>query len=433
MNHFLVRFVVLVCFGSSLFSCGGDGGGGGAEGPAPRFVVATHGTADFGDGDLCPYYVDFSIFLEAGGTGWVALEHDAVGSNLVEVAWQDVDGTIQITAPEHLVYAEYWDDPDWADYGGAEVGWRDLSFRVEDEDGDGTAEVGEASITITCDEFWFHGDYYEREADFELETNPYDVGLFIEDSDGWEPLYTWRDTITVRASSPVLAETIAGAALLADGVAIPATVLPLDPHGPLADGFLLEPAQPIPFSVDLTVDPGGATDVSGAPVTFTGSAVRTISDPGPITDNPSFETTGGWINAWISSSEWWDGFEVPDGDRYAVQSTGSNMIGYFDVPPDATTLTFEEATYNDFGDCNNGGWVSVQASVHLPTTSERVDPVDCDDCDAWGEIIPWHTVTIDVSQVRGQRVVINAYPSRFSECVPDLYPDLLLDNFRIRP
>jgi hypothetical protein len=214
--------------------------------------------------------------------------------------------------------------------------------------------------------------------------------------------------------------------LLADGVEVPAIVAPLHPVGPLADGVSISPTGNVPFSAELRVEPGDATDGVGNPAQFDGVAVHTVSDPGPLTGNPSFESDGGWIGMQSTASDFL--FTAPDGDRYAYVS--QELVGYFDVPPDASTLTFKVAIYSDMG-CPNGPNVSADASAPLPVVIEHVDPIDCDDCQGWGEIIPWHTRTYDLRGVRGQRVVISATPSTFTECAPDVYPELELDDFRI--
>jgi hypothetical protein len=412
---------VLGC--QALVACGGSGGA--SPGPEPRFVAATHGRADFDEsGPSCPGYLDFSIFLQQDGRGWVSLEHEEIGSNLVEVSWEETGGRIEIDAPAVGVEGLFVDDP----YYRAEVGWRELSLRVQDDDGDGVAELGDASVTLTCEEYDFHGDDYEQDVELELDPAVESATLFLEPSEGTEPLHPWSDTFTARATRPVLIETVATAALTADGIQLPATAMPLNPQGPLADGVRFDPTGPVPFDASIGVDAGGLTDAMETPVVAGTFTIETVTDPGPLTSNPGFEGSGGWLE--LTTAESSQAFPAAEGERYAYVYAHGSLVGYFDVPLDAATLRFEVAVYNELG-CPNGPGFSVRSAATLPYTVERVGPIDCPGCDAWGEIIPWHTFTYDISAARGQRIVFEAFGASYTECAPDLYPELDLDDFRI--
>jgi hypothetical protein len=405
-----------------LPSCGG---GGGTPTPAPRFVVATHGSADFDlpDDTACPYYLDLSIYLEEGGRGWVALKHEEIGSNLVEVSWQEVAGTIEILG-EGFAEGVFVEDP----YG-ADVGWKNLSLRVSDEDADGTAEVGHASVTLLCTEWSMHGDFYDDEAELTLGADADTAFLYVEYADPAAPLFPWSDAFVVRSTQPILVESLSGATLVAGGVPIAVTVSPLHAHGPFADGLLLDPVDPLPFSTAIGIDPAGVTDAEERLVDASASTLQTIADPGPLTQNPGFETTGGWLN--LSTSASFDEIEAPEGERFASIGKGTrDMIGYFDVPVGATRLTFEKAVYNYLG-CPNEPTVSVQSESVLPREIEQVSPIACAHCEGWGGIIPWHTWTYDLSGAEGERVVVRVNPARYTECAPDLYAEIELDDFRI--
>ena len=116
------ELAVFVCWVLVLSSCGSDGGGG-KGGAAPRFLVATHGSADFSSEEFCPGYLDFSVFLEDGGSGWVSLENDAFVAEVVEVTWTLENHAYVVSAPEVLVPYDY-------DYdNGYDNGIRDFSLR----------------------------------------------------------------------------------------------------------------------------------------------------------------------------------------------------------------------------------------------------------------------------------------------------------------
>jgi len=107
----LIGFVSLAAFAVLVDSCG-NGGSGSDSGVAPRFLVAAHGDAQFeNDVVYCPDELSFSVFLEAGGTGWVSLEHDVFGSEVVEVTWAKQNGSYVVTAPRVRVRALFDEDP----------------------------------------------------------------------------------------------------------------------------------------------------------------------------------------------------------------------------------------------------------------------------------------------------------------------------------
>jgi len=213
----------------------------------------------------------------------------------------------------------------------------------------------------------------------------------FEEAAGLEPIYTFADAMNVTSSKPLLTETLAAnVQLLANGAPIPATVTPRDETGPFANGFRVDPAAPVPFDADLTIDLGGVADAFGRAVEFDRVAHHTVADPGPLTVNPSFEGDGGWI--------------------------GLHKVGV--------------DGYSE--DCNY-----ATSSVWLETSSGSrglfPDIPDDDSCNdyPYGCVIPWTKSMVSLEDLRGQRVVLRASPARFSECRPDVFDDLHLDDVRI--
>lgn len=420
----VVLWIYLACWAVLLCSCGGGGGGNGDAGEA-RFVVATHGSAEFRSETFCPGQLDFSVFLEDGGIGWVSLEHEAFGSEIIEVTWARENGAYVVVAPEVLVEYDYdYDDGLYVD-----AGWKSLSLRVKDADRDGSAETGEASVTLICE--WEQALSVDRDValvsfDVAPETAPATVG-FAEVS-GLEPMYTFDDAIGVWASRALLADTLQGIELLVDGQSVAAAVTPLEQVGPLAKGFLIDPVEPVPFDAQLTIAAGTATDPFGVAVTFDGEVFHTLADPGPLTVNPSFDGEGGWNGLLTAAAQ--EDFPIVDGPRHAF--IFRNLAGYFDVPDDASSFSIAVGVENAYEQCS---YASSDVWLDTPTGRIGLYPQIPDDeaCSDYpnGCLIPWTRRTVDLEGLRGQRVVLRASPGRYTTCRPDVYDFLHLDDIRI--
>ena len=421
----VAKLAVFVCWALVLSSCGGGGDGGGNGGAVPRFVVATHGSADFSSDEFCPGYLDFSVFLEDGGSGWVSLENDAFGAEVVEVTWTLENAAYVVSAPEVLVPYDY--DYDNGIY--VDAGWRDLSLRIEDADRDGSAESGEASATLICQ--WeqalsVHTDEEDVTFDVAPESEPATVGFAA--SDGLEPIYTFNDAIDVLASKALLAETLQGIELQVNGAPVAATIAPLAQAGPVARGFVIDPLEPLPFDADLTIAPGTAADPFGVRAVFDGEALHTVEDPGPLSANPSFDGEGGWIGLSTQASD--GDFPIVDGPQHAIVTR--DLVGYFDVPQDAVSLSVEVGVENYYDTCSYASadlWMDTPAGP-VSLYPDIPDDAACSDF-PYGCLIPWSTTAVSLESLRGQRVVLRAIPARYTTCRPDVYDYLHLDDIRI--
>jgi len=426
------RFIIATGAGIIIASCGGDGGGG--EGTvAPRFTVATRGEAEFSSGVYyCPDHLNFSVFLEPGGHGWVSMEHPAFGAKVVDVTWVEQGARYEITAPEVRVWGLFQEDP----YYYVDVGWENLSFEARDEDGDGTAETGDASATLICDyEEFLSSETATWDASFDLGVDSLPASLAFDPDLGLEPIFAFADSMSVTSSRILLAEDLTDQIqLLVNGEPVSATVTPRDVAGPFTGGFIIDPVEAVPFDAALTIDAGALTDAFGAPVEFDGAALDTVSDPGPLTDNPSFEGEGGWIGLHTASAN--TAFPAVDGPTHAYLAyaypQGDDLIGYFDVPSDATTFSVETGDYDYNWTCSYGS-----SSIALLTASGArdlfpsiPDTPDCDDF-PYGCTIPWEKQTVSLVDLRGQRVVVHAMPATWTECRPDVFDQLVIDDVRI--
>jgi hypothetical protein len=431
VNAVCVRPILALSAAALFVSCGGDGG----TAPAPRFVVATHGSADFETDTVirrvCPRHLDFSILLQQDGIGWVSLEHPVFGSVVFEVAWTQSGDRYDIEAGEVRVRGQFQNDPYYA----AEVGWEDLTITVRDEDGDGSAEIGTATATLICDyEVVLSPETETDNAQFDLDLPVESPSLSFVASDGLEPIF--RSDLQVVANQPLLAETLPESiTMLVGGAPVAGTVTAVGLQGPLANGFRFDADDPLPFGAEITIDPGDLLDAFGRAVEFDGSAQYTVNDPGPFTDNPSFEGQGGWIGLY----KWRASIHVPAIDGpinaavYYWYPAGQSLVGYLDVPDSASELSLYVADEEFYDGCS---WATSSLWLVTPGGSRSMRPPVPDDpaCEDWpvGCTIPWTKVTADLTGMRGQRIVLLAEPAHHTECRPDFYDTLHLDGITIR-
>jgi hypothetical protein len=109
-----------------------------------------------------------------------------------------------------------------------------------------------------------------------------------------------------------------------------------------------------------------------------------------------------------------------------------DLVGYFDVPQDAASLSIEIGVENYYDTCSY-----ASADVWMDTPAGRVslypDVPNDDACSdfPYGCLIPWSTSAVSLESLRGQRVVLRATPARYTTCRPDVYDYLHLDDIRI--
>jgi hypothetical protein len=188
----------------------------------------------------------------------------------------------------------------------------------------------------------------------------------------------------------------------------------------------------LPFDAAISIQATGITDVLGNPATFDGSAFQTVSDPGPLTGNPGFEGTQGWIGLETAGSGSSTGFVPVEGQLYAHLGQSDVLLGYLDVPSNATTLSFHAGMFEYLQCGGRPAEVTLESASgveHLfPPLNAPTEP--CDDCIS-GQLIPWTEISTGLESLRGQRVVVRATASGYTECLPDVYEEVVLDDFRI--
>src|SRR6185436_11827087 len=102
---------------------------------------------------------------------------------------------IHVNAPDVIVSNVFQSDP----YYIVDVGWHDLELEVHDTNGDGIEDTGSGSVTVTC-------EYYgvlvtvddTSEVPFALAPDDATPTLVLRPDQGLQPLYTFRDAVTVN-------------------------------------------------------------------------------------------------------------------------------------------------------------------------------------------------------------------------------------------
>jgi len=397
--------------------------------PAVPFTVITRGVAgvpadEYG---ICPTELGFTIVVGEEGKGWVSLESPFIVPYIVEVDIEEIEGVIHVNAPDVIVSDVFQSDP----YYIVDVGWHDLELEVHDTNGDGIEDTGSGSVTVTC-------EYYgvlvtvddASEVPLALAQDDAAPALALSPDQGLQPLYTFRDAVTVNASRPLLHSTLAsGLTLLVNGQSVQADVEPFGVSGPFASGATLDPVPPLPFDATIGLATTGVTDALGRAAGFNGNTFQTVPDPGPLTSNSGFENEQGWIGLHVGS---FSSFAAKEGQRYALVPGDGQLFGYFDVPVDATTLKFWAGLHEYLGCGGRPAEVTLESAAgesYLFPTNDIVAE-SCDDT-VIGSCLPWTEISTDLESLRGQRVVFKAKGSRFTECAPDLYEEVVLDDFRI--
>jgi hypothetical protein len=400
---------------------------GACEQPLPALLVVTRGIADNLHEWRCPPEFSFSVFLAAEGRGWVSFGTPSTGSRVSEVEWQETEAGILIRAHAFRIADSPWPELHW------EVGWRDLVIDVVDDDGDGIAESGNASVTIECEyeELTLIG---EVEIDLTMSLAPDDAAPILGLArNHLHPLF--GGPIVMGATRPLLRASLEhGVALLVDGSPLGVAVTPSRAQGPFALGASLNPGVLLPFGVNVTLAAENVTDVLGRAATVFGAGFRTVDNPGPLTNNAGFEGDGAWIG--LDSTTEPFPFSHVEGQRHArvrsLSAGGSGeMLGYLDVPQDATTLRFWAGVEDYIGLCGAGARVDLITPAGIdrlfPRPGVRTEPCGCTS----GERIPWTAIVADLRPQRGRRIVIRATPGEFAVCLPDVYEELALDDFRV--
>jgi hypothetical protein len=248
------------------------------------------------------------------------------------------------------------------------------------------------------------------------------------------------DTFVVNVSEPVLAaELETRVNLLAGGLPVATSIVVVDRVGRFATRLEVTPIDYLDFEVELGLDAGGLRDAVERAATWDGRSWTTMADPGPASENPSFDLRDpywgyGWLGANIEAISY-PPYGEPIDYQAALRSTDfDRLLGYFDLPPDATALEFSAALdggcFVEY--CLDGVAVSIlvpgeRRSAFVPTFEPQPSG-EYDDCYSEVYSIPETRVRTQVSDLAGRRVFVYAHALWDWPC--DLYT-LRLDDFSI--
>jgi hypothetical protein len=376
--------------------------------------------------DGIPEGIDLFLALTADGTGTIgaAESEEVFVASVAPVRWMRVDDVMHIEAGR----LDLWQNAyfSWA---------RILLDLVDASTGAGSVERGYVEV------LW--GDAYSW-------TIIFHAGVPASFDADDPVLRLWQninidtpfvgDTFTVNVSEPVRADELEGRVrLLADGVPVATTIDVVDRVGEFATRLEITPVDYLGFEVELGLDAGGLRDAVKREATWDGRSWMTMADPGPASANPGFDLLDpylgyGWFGADLGAFEYPSNGEPVDYHVALATTDFDRMLGYFDLPPDATALEFTAALdggcFVEY--CVEGVAVYVlvpgeRRPAFIPTF-EPQPTGEYSDCYSEVYSIPETRVRTDIADLAGRRVYV--YAHAFWDWPCDLYV-LRLDDFTI--
>jgi hypothetical protein len=247
------------------------------------------------------------------------------------------------------------------------------------------------------------------------------------------PLFPFADALVAYATAPLRRSSLTDGFVvvvnLSEVLAVHVTALKA--RGPFVTAALVDPVEPVPFGARIDVGVWDAVDVYGRRAEVVTPAFDTIADPGTFTSNGGFEGDGGWIGQDTATTP----YPPMEGRRYASvrhpDTGGRDLVGYAEVPADATKLRFWGGVVDWIGPCALGTRVRVETVARNEIVFEGAW-LDAQPCTPGGHVycVPWTEIIVDVSGLGGQRLVVRATAAGDRLCAPGMYETLLLDGFR---
>jgi hypothetical protein len=220
--------------------------------------------------------------------------------------------------------------------------WDILELRLQDEDGDGVLQSGTGHIVGQV----FHPSGFQD--DFTAAPDGYPVMARVyRGSATADDMLPW-DSLVVELGQPVSAGESERYRVLADGEEVAGTFEFQEEDG-LHTVFFFTPDDFLPLGADIEVDLDGVQNFIGAPVLLQQVPLQVMADPGALSTNLGFEQAlAGWYTTGDVGVLASAGDVVPvEGASMAALRTApdagnpvrdSALIGYLDVPGDATGL-----------------------------------------------------------------------------------------------
>jgi hypothetical protein len=225
--------------------------------------------------------------------------------------------------------------------GGLYLEWDDIELRLQDQDGDGVMESGTGHIAGTVHvRNRFDDDVTAAPDGFPVTARVYRASQVTPEMLPWE-------TLVVALDQPVSSDEIPRHRVLADGQEVPGQI-ELVKTGEIHTAFRFTPDGFYPLGATIEIALDGMKNAIGVPMTLEAAPIEVMADPGSFEPNLGFEQAlTGWYVAGDAAVVAGAGNLAPvEGAgmlalRTAIidsQDRDSRLLGYLDVPADATTL-----------------------------------------------------------------------------------------------
>ncbi|WP_428267504.1 hypothetical protein [Haliangium sp.] len=378
------------------------------------FRISTSGVAD-----------DYGIFLVLDGdpettspgtlAGYMTVVGSEVSAHVPVIASVDADDTVRLPAGTQI------------SVGVATLDWDELSLTMRDEDGDGVYESGSGYNEGQLEAL--PGALLEFAHDFEAGPRAFETTGRVVRVEGYgDGLLPW-EPLRIELRQPMEPSERASFRLLVNGEELAGSFA--SDLAPTAE-LVFRPHGFYPLGGAITVDTGAARNLLGGAIEIDTDGLSVIPDQGPITDNPGFEDElSGWHGVGqVSAVADFHDQPPPEGSLQAVIEANPEidsayehgLIGYLDVPADATALSlllgfFSEADqlpqvvsvrmYRDTGDDLEN--VELYSFDH----TTQLDPCNCsgEGIDPLTRRLDPVAVQGDLTALTGQRVFVEIYLS----------------------
>jgi hypothetical protein len=301
--------------------------------------------------------------------------------------------------------------------------WDSVELRLEDQDGDGVMESGTGRIVgRTTPSVDFTNDFTAALDGFPVTATAWRRPSPFREMEPWQSL-------SIDFRQPVSEAEIQRCRVLADGQEVPGKLTALG-AGELHTTAEFVPDAFYPLGATIEVEIGGMENALGVPVTMEHEPIPVLSDPGTILSNPGFEQA---LAGWHPGG---DAVVVAGaGDLAPVEGAGmaalrsqigpdgradSRLIGYLDVPTDATALDLslallapeenlpEVVVIRLYRDLAAAGYETLDA-YEFDHEAAVLEPCACEAIQADPPLTrrtaPF-SHTIDLSALRGERVFL---------------------------
>lgn len=283
---------------------------------------------------------------------------------------------------------------------GLSLTWDELRIAVLDQDGDGVYESGIGHMSGEVSAYPFFGAVDD---DFAAGPDAFTALAWVEveGASSGDPLLPWQP-IHIELQQRVPLDQATRYRVLAGNQELPgATRVPVI-HGDVVTAVEFIPREFYPLGAEIHVEAGGMVNALGRPVTFEQAPLQVMSDPGPASANPGFEQgLQGWSAIGLARVVDAFGDLAPgEGASMALVETldatyryDSRLVGYVDVPADASELALSLAAFTPADmlpsaisvrlhhDRHSGGLGAFEV-YEFGHEAESFEPCDCEDPDA---------------------------------------------------